>query len=221
MGNFNVVVTYPSELEFDKSTYDIRGTELRIVQDNDPISVDIRTCAAFLDEDGYPIDLESDDRQGYFQDYDFGIYRNFCVELIGEFNTIEEARQFVAENFTLGGQFSPLESMVKEGVIVDPDVEKEIKAGKGEILEYHPIWISTRDPGYKEALGEYMSSDGIVSEKTTPEEIKKFAKEYEEEFRSYGVVAFADLIEEEIKEAIEDERQERLASERQWDDLER
>lgn len=66
MGNFNVVVTYPSELEFDKSTYDIRGTELRIVQDNDPISVDIRTCAAFLDEDGYPIDLESDDRQGYF-----------------------------------------------------------------------------------------------------------------------------------------------------------
>jgi hypothetical protein len=48
MGNFNVVVTYPSELEFDKSTYDIRGTELRIVQDNDPISVDIRTCAAFL-----------------------------------------------------------------------------------------------------------------------------------------------------------------------------
>ena len=43
----------------------------------------------------------------------------------------------------------------------------------------------------------------------------------QEEFRSYGVVAFADLIEEEIKEAIEDERQERLASERQWDDLER
>lgn len=204
MSKLNVVVTYPEGYVYDNLSCTICPPE---TQGNDygNVSVDIRTAAAFYDLYGEPIESKAH-QVGHFEKNDEESFKfeEYCIEQLGEFESLEEAKKFIYDHFILDGKFpdtneeTGIKKVDPSDVFLAPEVEDDVKSGDGKIIETFPIWISSSDPGYLEALADWATVDGIISKDTTLEEIKEFSKIAEKEYRGYGIAAYADDIEETI-----------------------
>lgn len=204
MSKLNVVVTYPEGYLYDNLSCTICPPETH-GNDYGNVSVDIRTAAAFYDFYGEPIESKAH-QVGHFAKNDEKSfkYKEYCIEQLGEFDSLEEAKKFIYDHFTIDGKFpdtneeTGIKKVDPSDVFLPPEVEDDVKSGDGKIIETFPIWISPSDKGYTEDLADWATDKEIISEDATLEEIKEFSKIAEEEYRRLGVAAYADDIEETI-----------------------